>query len=291
VEAEGDPLVDQVATLMVGGQEYDAVAEEGDTAVGIRDKWMQQIRDDPDAPVEAVPFRGEGVNAVGRVTFSGTPDTSAVVTVTVNEKVYQVSLQEGDTIGSFVDRFNFRIANDPNPYATSDRDPAVENALRLIAKEAGPEGNSIRYSVSVSPPDSPVQAVAAGSTFQSGSAPAGLRLVAVEDGTVGNNIEITTMKDVGGGVNLQTSGSRLTGGADAREAPAGSLATIFGTGFSETAMQAEFGPGGRLPTKLGGVQVYCNGIASPLIYVSPDQINFQIPWEITPIQRTEDDSF
>jgi len=36
----------------------------------------------------------------------------------------------------------------------------------------------------------------------------------------------------------------------------------------------------QLPTTLGGTQVYFNGIRSPLFYVSPTQINAQIPWEV-----------
>ena len=35
-----------------------------------------------------------------------------------------------------------------------------------------------------------------------------------------------------------------------------------------------------LPTKLGGTTVYFNGIAAPLFFVSPTQINAQIPWEV-----------
>jgi uncharacterized protein (TIGR03437 family) len=35
-----------------------------------------------------------------------------------------------------------------------------------------------------------------------------------------------------------------------------------------------------LPLALGGVQWYCDGIRSPLLYVSPTQVNAQIPYEI-----------
>src|SRR5262249_2678674 len=35
-----------------------------------------------------------------------------------------------------------------------------------------------------------------------------------------------------------------------------------------------------LPTNLAGTQVYINGIAAPLLYVSPSQINVQLPWEL-----------
>jgi uncharacterized protein (TIGR03437 family) len=35
-----------------------------------------------------------------------------------------------------------------------------------------------------------------------------------------------------------------------------------------------------LPTKLGGTQVYFNGIPAPLVLVSPEKVNAQIPWEL-----------
>ncbi len=64
-----------------------------------------------------------------------------------------------------------------------------------------------------------------------------------------------------------------------RSAP-GMLSSLFGT----TATQ--FGSGspvygtfvnGKLPTSLGGVEVVVNGVPAPLLYVSPNQINFQMP--------------
>ncbi|MDQ3009558.1 MAG: SMP-30/gluconolactonase/LRE family protein [Acidobacteriota bacterium] len=37
-----------------------------------------------------------------------------------------------------------------------------------------------------------------------------------------------------------------------------------------------------LPTSLAGTSIYANGIASPLFFVSPNQINYQIPPDLTP---------
>ena len=56
----------------------------------------------------------------------------------------------------------------------------------------------------------------------------------------------------------------------------GSLATIFGTGLSASVAQASSFP---LPLTLGGVSVTVGGISAPLYYVSPSQINLQIPYE------------
>jgi uncharacterized protein (TIGR03437 family) len=54
------------------------------------------------------------------------------------------------------------------------------------------------------------------------------------------------------------------------------LATLFGTNLADTPASATLLP---LPTTLGGTQVLVNGIAAPLFYVSPGQINFQVPCE------------
>ena len=71
----------------------------------------------------------------------------------------------------------------------------------------------------------------------------------------------------------------VTDGADfgPRVAP-GSLATIFGSNLAgSTTRAAEF----PLPTKLGGSVVVINNVAAPLVYVSPGQINFQVPSNLT----------
>jgi uncharacterized protein (TIGR03437 family) len=54
----------------------------------------------------------------------------------------------------------------------------------------------------------------------------------------------------------------------------GSIATIFGQNLAPSPTQAQSYP---LPTSLNGTTVSVNGIAVPLFYVSPEQINFQVP--------------
>ena len=55
---------------------------------------------------------------------------------------------------------------------------------------------------------------------------------------------------------------------------AGSIASVFGSNLSLSAAAADVVP---LPTLLGGARVSLNGVAAPLFYVSPGQINFQMP--------------
>lgn len=59
---------------------------------------------------------------------------------------------------------------------------------------------------------------------------------------------------------------------------AGSLASGFGTGLSSTTEQAAGFP---LPTTLGGITVRVAGVDAPLIYVSPLQVNFQVPNDLS----------
>ena len=57
----------------------------------------------------------------------------------------------------------------------------------------------------------------------------------------------------------------------------GALASIFGSGFGNTTFLAD--DGFNWPTSTtNSVSVKVNGVAAPLYYVSPGQINFQVPW-------------
>lgn len=59
----------------------------------------------------------------------------------------------------------------------------------------------------------------------------------------------------------------------------GSLAVVFGSNLSTANMSA---PSIPLNTSLGGTTVNINGRSAPLLYVSPGQINLQIPYETAP---------
>jgi len=60
----------------------------------------------------------------------------------------------------------------------------------------------------------------------------------------------------------------------------GSLASIFGTGLATAPNGDTFdSSAGAFSENASGVQVFVNGAASPLVYLSPMQINFAIPWD------------
>ena len=115
--------------------------------------------------------------------------------------------------------------------------------------------------------------------FNGGDDEFGIRLFAKEPGADGDFISIdTSITGEGSIAAIRRSGNNLTGGNDARELPAGTLASIFGTGFAEQTFEAETNVP-QLPKDLGGVRVYVNGMQAPLYLVTPEQINFVVPFE------------
>jgi IPT/TIG domain. len=54
----------------------------------------------------------------------------------------------------------------------------------------------------------------------------------------------------------------------------GSLVTIFGNNLATSEITATSIP---LPAVLGGTSVLVDGVSAPLLYVSPNQINLQLP--------------
>jgi uncharacterized protein (TIGR03437 family) len=74
------------------------------------------------------------------------------------------------------------------------------------------------------------------------------------------------------------SGGNLAGGQDAARIAPFTIVTIQGDNLTD--QTASTSPGQILPTELAGVQVYFDGIKSPIYAVSPTQISAQIPVEV-----------
>jgi uncharacterized protein (TIGR03437 family) len=73
---------------------------------------------------------------------------------------------------------------------------------------------------------------------------------------------------------------RNAAGDTASEAVApGSVASLFGSSLAEAAEQAATAP---LPQRLGGTVLVCEDRWLPLVFVSPKQVNFQVPWGLDP---------
>jgi uncharacterized protein (TIGR03437 family) len=81
------------------------------------------------------------------------------------------------------------------------------------------------------------------------------------------------------GVTGATNGANFTGGGDASSIAPGTIVSVMGTNLSFHTASADLTQT-ALPTKLGGTQVYFNGIPAPLTLVSPTMVNAQVPWEL-----------
>ncbi|MGA2134180.1 MAG: hypothetical protein ABSH50_17950 [Bryobacteraceae bacterium] len=103
-----------------------------------------------------------------------------------------------------------------------------------------------------------------------------LVLTAKAAGPLGNDVTLATSVSANAEISATASGTNLSGGASTASIAPGTLVTFLGTNLSDqTASAPATAP---LPLDLGGVEVYFNGVQSPLIYVSPTQINAQVPF-------------
>ena len=111
---------------------------------------------------------------------------------------------------------------------------------------------------------------------------ASVLLSAKNAGALGNGINFSIVI-AGVGNNAATltvtpSSGQTDGGTDAARLAPGMLTTLFGTGLSDQT-PAPPSPATTLPRELGGTEVYVDGQRAPLLYVSPTQINLQVPYE------------
>ncbi len=257
--------------------DYTYTTVEGDNALSVRDALVAMINSDPEGPVIAAPLISGGVHAVAEITFAGEAQAGDTVTLQIADRVYRATLQPGDPVERIVDRLIFFIDRAADPNVLAERSPRGLNILLLTALEVGPAGNSIAVKASLSP-GAKMTATPPDTALSGGDFDRGIQFAAAREGTSGNNVQVDVNAGASG-LTLTTSGSRFTGGSDARELPPGSLAVLFGEGLAEGFFEADANAD-RLPTELGGVQVFTNGVLSPLFSVTPQQINFQVPWEI-----------
>lgn len=103
-------------------------------------------------------------------------------------------------------------------------------------------------------------------------------LTARTGGPPGNEVEYGVKTSDNAKIVGSTSGAKLAGGQDAARIGPGTLVMIVGDDFTDQTASA---PGDReLPRELAGVQVYFDGIRSPILSVAPDRIVAQIPFEV-----------
>jgi hypothetical protein len=106
-----------------------------------------------------------------------------------------------------------------------------------------------------------------------------VKLQAKIGGTAGNDISIGIVASDKAGIQAAASGTTLRGGNNATVIAPGTLVSMIGTNLASVTLPGNFA-GKNLPLQLGDVEAYFDGIRSPLTFVSPTQINAQVPFEI-----------
>jgi len=184
------------------------------------------------------------VSALGSITFGGTITATDTITVTVNTATYVYTVVNNDSLATII----LNLTDVINGTKTGKPDPNViataspgVSQISLTSRISGLPGNNISYSV----------VVAAAST-------------------TGTPTETAT-----------TSGANLAGGQNAGFVAPGTLVTLVGKFLSDGSATGVPNAQGFYPTKLAGVEVYFDGIRAPLLYVSPTQINAQLPFEVS----------
>ncbi|HEY7337384.1 MAG TPA: hypothetical protein VH639_21005 [Bryobacteraceae bacterium] len=105
-----------------------------------------------------------------------------------------------------------------------------------------------------------------------------VQLIARQGGTGGNAITLAATTNTNAQITATTSGTTLSGGENASTIAPGSIVSIFGSQLADSTVGADASQ--QLPLDLGGAEVYFDGIRSPLFFVSPNQINAQMPFEV-----------
>ena len=99
-------------------------------------------------------------------------------------------------------------------------------------------------------------------------------LTARKPGVIGNSVTVKTTAT--GSITSTSTSPNLVGGASTASIAPGTVVSFFGSNLSDQTASASLNA--QLPLTLGGVQVYFNGVQSPLLFVSSTQINAQIPF-------------
>ena len=197
---------------------------------------------------------GPTVSSTLAVSFSG--PSAAPAAMSVGLKSLSLASPQGSTSGSVP--LNFTGGS---PQWTASVTPANRTS------------NWLTVTPSVATGSSPVQIQASAANLSPGVYNAVVSIQALDTLPQVINIPVTFV--VGGSATTQISGvgNAFSGGATA--AP-GMILSVYGTQLANSTAQAPKLP---LPLTIAGVSATVNGFSAPLYYVSPGQINLQVPYE------------
>ncbi len=180
------------------------------------------------------------VFAIGAVQFTGTITEGNTITIKIRDKEYKYQVKKDDTL----EKITTAVVNLINADGGDPWVIATPNlaltSVILTSRIGGEEGNSTTIASSAGPSST-----------------------------------VTIM--------ATASGSNLSGGQDAAKLGPGTLISIFGNNLADVpegeVVQAP-AAADPLPGELAGVQVYVDGMRAPIMSVSRNQINAQLPFEV-----------
>ena len=279
VNLNGLPTAGDTVKLTISGTDYTGTAPADYDLQGLRDDLVHQINEDPGDPNAYVrPSVLAASYSTGSVRFGGEIQAGDVVTIRIKDRFYRYTITSDDVPNGLVYVFVAIIrdeGHDPDVFA--DVDATDKSLLRLIAIQAGPSGDDINYAVTLSS-GAKITADVEGDYLFGGRYQQQLFLIARANGADGNNVSYAATT-ASAKITVTTTGANLTGGNDATQLPAGTQVAIFGQNLADSSASADVSQG-ELPRELAGTQVYINGIRAPLYFVTPTQINAQVPFEI-----------
>jgi uncharacterized protein (TIGR03437 family) len=199
-----------------------------------------------------------GTNAIA---YEGIVNSAALDITATGQYVVSGTIQAGDIITLTINTFNYNYT-----VLSTDTLQTITQALVNTVNSANNGAGDPNVVLSVDPITNTQ-----------------IDLTAKQTGSLANNVTYSATETPAANqstakVTVAPQGSSLTGGGAAASIAPGTIVSIFGTDLSATTASASISQ--TLPTELGGTQVYFNGIASPLVMVSPTQINAQVPWEL-----------
>jgi uncharacterized protein (TIGR03437 family) len=205
-----------------------------------------------DYVLQGTDTNGVAVQAAVRVSFTGPASDPAAIAASPQSVALTISNASGSATGSIAVSAAWTVSVFPSNVATSW--------------------------LTVSPPSGPAPGNLSITANGSGLASGVYRATLVLNGTntMPQSLEVPVTLLVG-----DTSSVRIDGVANAASfqtavAP-GMLASVFGSQLASQPQQAAAIP---LPLQAQGVSVTVNGVAAPLVYLSPGQLNIQIPYEV-----------
>jgi uncharacterized protein (TIGR03437 family) len=182
------------------------------------------------------------IYAIGAVTISGGIAAKDTVTITINGTAYPYTVVAADTLGTITDNLVKLIDKSPgDPFVIASANDTTDQVV-LTAKVPNAPGGTITLATSTST-NAQVSATASGTTLK---------------------IYLQNPTQIAPGTIMEIYGQ-----------PGATLCDTPGVGSTSS-------PGvepGFLPGTLAGCELFIDGARAPLLYVSPTQINAQVPFE------------